>query len=296
MLLTLVIAGAVVAPVAISAIAQRGASEIEGSDSSRVDLERAASIMLRDHPLGVGADNFVLAANTGGYYIRAGVDWSNFRATVHNLYWLTLAENGYLGLAAYVIFLLAPLTVALRCGVRHRRDIRGDLLIGLGVALLLVYMQNFEEWIFITYRVQYVFVMDVGLIAGLAIQLGYWRVPRSRRQSFQVVSVPDPRRGSPKKEVARRFRQRRSCHRRRNAGYGTGLAVRQRINSFNCLGAFSVTRSGNRAPVWARSDPSTWNALCKSEPMGRSTDLQKNCGALKVKRCDAGPGLSVESN
>ena len=196
MLLAVAIAAAVVAPVAISAIAQRGGSQIEGSDASRVDLERAASMMLRDHPLGVGADNFVLAANTGGYYIRAGVDWGNFRATVHNLYWLNLAENGYLGLAAYAIFLLAPLMVALRCGVRHRRDIRGDLLIGLGVALLLVYMQNFEEWIFITYRVQYVFVINVGLIAGLAIQLGYWRVPRSRRQSFQVVSVPHSRRAS----------------------------------------------------------------------------------------------------
>jgi O-antigen ligase len=192
MLLTFVIAAAVVAPVAISAIAQRGASEIEGSDSSRVDLERAASMMLADHPLGVGANNFVLAANTEGYYLRAGVDWSNFRATVHNIYWLTLAETGYLGLVAFVILLFAPLMVALRCGVRRRRDIRGDVLIGLGIALLLVYLQSFKEWIFVTSRPQYVFVMDIGLIAGLAIQLGYWRFPRPSLQSLPSVRVAHP--------------------------------------------------------------------------------------------------------
>ena len=196
LLLTFVIAAAVVAPVAISAFAQRGSSQMEASDSARVDLERAASMMLSDHPLGVGADNFVLAANTEGYYQRAGVIWNAFSATVHNIYWLTAAETGYLGLVAFVIFLVAPLIVALQCGVRHRQDIRGDLLIGLGVALLMVYIHNFFEWIFITYLVQYVFVMDIGLIAGLAIQMGYWRRPRPHRHSFQVVRSSHPSRAS----------------------------------------------------------------------------------------------------
>jgi hypothetical protein len=222
-------------------IAQRGASVIEGSDNSRAGLERAASIMLADHPLGVGANNFVVAANTEGYYPRAGVVWGDFASDVHNLYWLTVAEDGYFGLVACVIFLLAPLSVALRCGVRHRpfpasgssresfarvgvkavddprrgkmalenrveagpverasstmpSDIQGDLLIGLGVALLLVYLQNFYEWIFLTYRVQYVFVMDVGLIAGLAVQMGYWRYPRPSVQSLQGIRSAHPRR------------------------------------------------------------------------------------------------------
>jgi len=191
MLLAFVIAAAVIAPIALSAIAQRGEHNLASSDIERDDLEMAASMMLADHRLGVGANHFVYAANVEGYYRRAGVGWTSYGATVHNVYWLTVAETGYLGLAAYITFLLAPLIVALRCGVRHRRDIRGDLLIGLGVALLLIYIQNKEEWVFITYRVQSVFMMDVGLIAGLAVQLGYWRFPRSRRQSFQVVPSPD---------------------------------------------------------------------------------------------------------
>ena len=62
MLAVFVVVGAVVAPIAISAIASRGAGQIESSDSSRVVLEKAASLMLADHPLGVGANNFNLTA------------------------------------------------------------------------------------------------------------------------------------------------------------------------------------------------------------------------------------------
>jgi len=170
-----VVATLVIAPFAISAIAQRGAAQIEASDSERISLESAASMMLADHPFGVGANNFVLAANTEGYYREAKVIWTNYSATVHNLYLLTLAENGYLGLIVFVFFLINPLIVALRCGVHHRLDPRGDLLVGLGISLLAVYIQSFEEWVFITYRVQYVYIMSIGLIAGLATQMGYWR-------------------------------------------------------------------------------------------------------------------------
>jgi O-antigen ligase len=170
-----VIAALIIAPLAISAIAQRGATEIQDSDSERVSLEKAASMMVTDHPLGVGANNFVLVANTEGYYRAAGVTWVNYTATVHNLYWLTLAENGYFGLLMFVIFLLGPFIVALQCGTRQPSDPRGDVIAGLCISLLAVYIQNFEEWVFITYRVQYVYVLSVGLIAGLATQMGYWR-------------------------------------------------------------------------------------------------------------------------
>jgi hypothetical protein len=139
-----VAAAAVIGPLAISAIAQRGAEQIEGSDNERVAFEKAASMMLTDHPMGVGANNFVEAANTGGYYERAGVGWTSYSATVHNFYWLTVTEIGYFGLIACVILFIVPLNVAFRCGLRHRQDIRADLLIGLGVAVLLVYIQSFE--------------------------------------------------------------------------------------------------------------------------------------------------------
>jgi hypothetical protein len=70
--------------------------------------------------------------------------------------------------------LLRPLTVALLCGWNNRGDPRGDLLIGLGVTLLMVYIHGLFEWIFVLLETQYMFAMDLGLVAGLATQLGYW--------------------------------------------------------------------------------------------------------------------------
>lgn len=189
-LATFVVAGAIIAPVATSAIAQRGAGQIESSNSSRDVLLNAASMMLADHPLGVGANNFVNAAEVGGYYERAEVGWYNYLATVHNFYWLTVAETGYIGLITCVIFLTSPPIVAFRCGIQHKGDVRADLLIGLGVALLLVYLHSTEEWVFITYRVQYLYAMDVGLIAGLATELGYWRSRLPRAIGRPRLGVP----------------------------------------------------------------------------------------------------------
>jgi hypothetical protein len=67
------------------------------------------------------------------------------------------------------------LKAALVCGWRHREDRRGDLLLGLGVSLLVVYVHCYYEWIFFVSSVQYVFVFMLGLVAGVTQQLGYWR-------------------------------------------------------------------------------------------------------------------------
>jgi O-antigen ligase len=168
---------AVATPFVLSSIAQRGADQLRGSDESRVQLERAAATMLSDNFMGVGADNFVDAANVRGYDQQAGVDWTSRGAIVHNVYWLVAAETGYPGLITFVFFLLRPLTVALRCGWRNRGDKRGDLLLGLGAALMVVYIHSMFEWVFIADQLQYMFAMEMGLVAGLAAQLGYWRRP-----------------------------------------------------------------------------------------------------------------------
>lgn len=170
----------VVAPFVLSSIAQRGANELEESDESRVELQRVAALMLSDNLIGVGANNFVEAANVRHYSEQARVHWSSRGAIVHNVYWLVAAETGYPGLITFVFFLLRPLAVAFRCGWRNRGDKRGDLLLGLGAALLVVYIHSMVEWVFIADQLQYMFAMEVGLVAGLAIQLGYWRPANSR--------------------------------------------------------------------------------------------------------------------
>ena len=118
------VVGAVIAPIAVSAIESRGSHGLEGSDEERAAFISAASLMLSDHPLGVGANNFVVAADADGYYERAGVTWMSYLATVHNVYWLVVAESGYFGLIAYVTFLLNPMFVAFWCSLRNRDDVR----------------------------------------------------------------------------------------------------------------------------------------------------------------------------
>lgn len=177
------VAGAIaivaLSPLLLSSFEQRFGSNVESSffepDEARVQMEDAARMMLSDHPMGVGANHYVIAANTLGYNARSGLAWTSYGAYVHNVYWLVAVETGYFGLFAFVILLLRPLAVAFLCGWRNRGDKRGDLLLGLGVGLLTVYLHSFYEWIFISFQSEYLFAVNAAMVAGLAQQLGYWR-------------------------------------------------------------------------------------------------------------------------
>lgn len=171
-------------PIAYSSFESRFNSEPSvGGYDERAAFQSAAKMILADHPLGVGANNYVVVANVGGYNARAHVadTLGSLSTNVHNAYLLTAAEAGYFGLLTFVILLLRPLIVAFRCAWRNRKDQKGDLLLGLGVALVTVYIHCFFEWIFLTFLPMYLFAMTAGLIAGLAQQLGYWGYVQSSR-------------------------------------------------------------------------------------------------------------------
>jgi O-antigen ligase len=191
-ILMVAVAVAVVAtPVAILSFEHRFASEGAASDyDERAAFERAAAMILADHPLGVGANNYVVAANGGGYNNAAGVAIvaGSDSAHVHNVYYLIGAETGYLGLVTFVLLILRPAIVAFLCGWRNRNDVRGDLLLGLAVGLLIVYIHSLFEWVFIVYISQYLFAMDIGMIAAIASQLGYWQTSlRSVRYKAELL-------------------------------------------------------------------------------------------------------------
>jgi O-antigen ligase len=182
-------------PVVISSFDRRFADqgELISSDyNERAAFEKAAQMMLSDNPMGHGANHYVVVANLGGYNNRAGVVpvIGSEGANVHNIYFLVAAETGYLGLITFVVMLLHPFSVALLCGWKNRGDRRGDLLIGLGVALLTVYLHGLLEWIFVLIETQYMFAMDLGLVGGLATQLGYWSQTASRTISPNTDRLP----------------------------------------------------------------------------------------------------------
>ncbi len=172
------VAGAL-APLILSSFEQRFSLDaaMVGDYDERAAFIRAAGMIISDHPMGIGANNYVVVANTEGYNSTAGVAAisGSDSANVHNIFLLVTAETGYIGVITFIFMLFQPLIVAFRCGWRNRGDRRGDLLLGLGMSLLIVYIHSNFEWIFITYPAQYMFALEAGLVAGLAEQLGYWR-------------------------------------------------------------------------------------------------------------------------
>ena len=168
----------VIGLVAASSLERRFATDPLSDYDERAALVSASARMLSDFPMGVGANNFGLVNNTLGYAEEAEIAWTSRAAIVHNIYWLALAETGYLGFLALVILLIRPLFVAFRCSWRNRRDERGDLLIGFGTSLLIIYIHSYFEWVLFTTQVQYIFAMTIGMVAGIAQQLGYWRTAK----------------------------------------------------------------------------------------------------------------------
>jgi O-antigen ligase len=158
----------------------------------RAAFEIAAKQMLSDYPMGIGANNFVVVANSKGYYENAGVAsvYGSRSGTVHNAFLLAAAESGYLGVLTFVMMLGNPLYTALRVGWRHREDDRGDLLLGLGVSLLLVYLQSLVEWSFFLFYSQYMFAVVTGLVGGLCLQLRYGRVAKNAAAPYSRLFSP----------------------------------------------------------------------------------------------------------
>jgi O-antigen ligase len=166
----------ILAPLTLSSFAQRDeVDNTTGSDIARESFKRAAVMILSDYPLGIGSNQYLTVANSEGYDDQAGVVGTQRVSIVHNSYLLVAVENGYIGLIFLIVFLLCPLTTAFCCGWRYRRDQRGDLLLGLGVGLLAVYIHAYFEWVFLDFQTQYILSFALGLVAGLAQRLGYWR-------------------------------------------------------------------------------------------------------------------------
>ena len=180
----------IAAPLGFSTLAKRlSADSIASSNEEREAFKRAAWLMIRDHPMGVGANQYVVAANGGGYSARAGVVWnaSSRSANVHNTYLLMTAELGYLGGAAFMLLMLLPPLAAFRYAWADRRDPRGELALGLGVALAAVAVHCLFEWVYVIYPVQYLHGIGLGLLAGLIRQRQ--RETRPKRPPL-AVNVP----------------------------------------------------------------------------------------------------------
>lgn len=187
-------------PLMIGAIDKR--LNTAGSDSEREAFEKAASEMWKDHPFGVGANQYVVVANTAGYSEAAGVTWAggSRTANVHHAYLLAAAETGWFGLLAMVNLIAWPIFFGLRFAFSDRRDPRGEIALGASMAIFVISLHNLYEWVFVTYQVQYMFAIASGIISGLVRERRRERLirlsVRSRGTAFITAAAQQGKNGN----------------------------------------------------------------------------------------------------
>jgi O-antigen ligase len=156
----------------LGTVVQRFETAPETSAASRESFERAARLMLADHPFGVGMNQFSHVLEHGGYALRAGVaSRGDLGGLVHNAYWLTASELGWAGIASWMALLAAPLVVAIRGAWKGRSDVRGDVLLGCAIGLAATYAQSTLEWIPRQTAQGYLFWCVVALVSSLERQV-----------------------------------------------------------------------------------------------------------------------------
>lgn len=157
-------------PVMTWSARQRPQEALVSSDTQRDAMKGAAAMILADHPFGVGADQYVIVANTGGYSQRAGVAWNEDTraAPVHNTYYLVAAEFGFIGLLGFLTTLASFIILGLRLVRRKLPDDSIELVPGLLVAVLAVSVHMYFEWIFMTFLPHYLFAIAGGLMVAIA--------------------------------------------------------------------------------------------------------------------------------
>ena len=135
--------------------------EVKSRDEAqdlRAILNMQCAAMLRDHPFGVGWNNFGVQNSLPiERYSQILMDWDESRGfriidenyyanpLTESLYWLLLAENGYVGFASFMLFVLATLWWAARGTVAFWREPAGYLAGGLLVALAFTYLHGTVE-------------------------------------------------------------------------------------------------------------------------------------------------------
>lgn len=159
-----------VSPIIYSGISQRfDALEKNTSDyDERAAFESAATMMATDHLLGVGPNQYVRASNVEGYADAAGVGWAHGSrsAHVHNLYLLMAAETGWFGMISFIIFLVIVIFRGFWYSFKEKLRQSGEVVLGFTIALIVMSLHSLYEWIAITYQVQAMVAIAMGVIAG----------------------------------------------------------------------------------------------------------------------------------
>jgi len=153
----------------------------QASGELRDVLNEASRQMVRDHPLGVGWNNFGLTINHPYPYANVVYDWLEERnmpvdyeapnALVESHYYLLLAENGYPGWAAYLTLISCFLWKNLRAAIAYGSSPLRWVSVGIGTGCALNYLQSMLERVLTQPRNLMLWL----ILLGLTSRLDAWR-------------------------------------------------------------------------------------------------------------------------
>ncbi|HWD18654.1 MAG TPA: O-antigen ligase family protein [Verrucomicrobiae bacterium] len=151
------------------------------SAMTRTLLNEASRAMLKDHPLGLGWNNYAVAINppyhygdvVDNYFKRmgefSGVD--KHKGIVESHYFLLLAETGYQGFVSYLLFIAFFLWLNVRAAFYFRYHILGAVSIGIAVGCVSNYAQSLLERVLTQPRN----MMEWLILLALTAKIDSWR-------------------------------------------------------------------------------------------------------------------------
>src|ERR1043165_9072006 len=151
------------------------------SEKTREMLNEASRAMVHDHPFGVGWNNYGRMINEPYHYGRNidaynrsvgnTVDPNYQKGISESLYYLILAENGYLSLVVFIAFYSLILVMNLRAAWTFRYDFIGGFSIGMFAGCAMIYLQSLLERVLTQPRNMELWF----LLLGAAGRIEMWR-------------------------------------------------------------------------------------------------------------------------
>jgi O-antigen ligase len=186
---TAVCGAAVVGLFALDSFRARLSEVAQSSQVNELDLRDVLNLqsaaMLKDHPLlGIGWNNFGISNSRpeGNAYSQILEDWDKDRGyTIYDenyyanpltesLYWLWLAETGWLGFASFLLFAIATSWWAVRNAFVQRGTLMGAVAAALAVGLLICYGHGTVERILTQTKNLSEWLMLSGMVAGMEMK------------------------------------------------------------------------------------------------------------------------------
>lgn len=161
----------------------------QSSQASELDLRDVLNLqsaaMLKDHPLlGIGWNNFGICNSRprGDAYSQILEDWDKDRGyTIYDenyyanpltesLYWLWLAETGWLGFGSFLLFAIATSWWAMHNAFAQRGTLVGAVAAALAVGLMICYGHGTVERILTQTKNLSQWLMLAGMVAGMEMK------------------------------------------------------------------------------------------------------------------------------